>query len=161
MGRLSMIILLVAVTGLTASAQYAGPVTGSGLDYRNGNVYTSEGVKLTLSTAADYMPEENYRYYRSGKKVFNAAIWTSSVGAVVAVGSFAWACVPPQSPSSAPIIVRQSLVATGIALGCAVVLASIPMYFVGMSRMKTSVNFHPVNLSFVTPSGGIGLALTF
>lgn len=156
-----MIILLVAVTGLTASAQYAGPVTESGLDYRNGNVYTSEGVKLTLSTAADYMPEENYRYYRSGKKVFNAAIWTSSVGAVVAVGSFALACFPPGISSPGGFILHQLGVGGCIYAGCAAVLASIPMYFVGMSRMKTSVNFHPVNLSFVTPSGGIGLALTF
>ncbi len=100
-------------------------------------------MKLTKANALNYFSsvDDYERYWLSGKRLFTAGIVVSSVGAGIVLGS---------------------------AVGGTLVLVSVPLYWVGTVKLKKaagagstgSVAYTP-ELSFVTQSGGIGLALNF
>lgn len=100
-------------------------------------------MKLTKANALNYFSsvDDYERYWLSGKRLFTAGIVVSSVGAGIVLGS---------------------------AVGGTLVLVSVPLYGVGTVKLKKaagagstgSVAYTP-ELSFVTQSGGIGLALNF
>lgn len=165
MKRTLFALLFTAMTflaaSMTASAQRISDFPESGLRYRNGNVYTQDGTKLKISTAMDYMPEQNFEYYRTGKELFNAGIWTSSFGVAAFVGGLVTVWLPPYNESFVPFMFKQILGSAILAAGGVLLLTSIPLYAVGVTKMKKSTREIPVTLSFVTNSGGVGLALNF
>ena len=168
-----LIAVLTVVSVFAASAQYAGD--GGALYYKAGNVYSSDGgVKLTKANALNYFSsvDDYERYWLSGKRLFTAGIVVSSVGAGIVLGSAVGEvivknCVYEFNPE-APEMHLPIIAWMGAAVGGTLVLVSVPLYWVGTVKLKKaagaastgSVAYTP-ELSFVTQSGGIGLALNF
>ena len=155
--------LSVLITAsLMAAAQYV-PQEAT-LYYKAGNVYTTDGdIKLTKANALNYFSslDDYENYWLKGKRLFTAGIVVSSVGAGLALGgylfdvintSFFWENDPETPQMYVP----------------AMLVASVPLYWVGTVKLKKAaaaggpegLAFEP-ELSFVSKSGGIGLAVNF
>lgn len=167
------IVALAVVSIFTARAQYAGD--GEVLYYKAGNVYASEGgVKLTKANALSYFSsvDDYERYWLRGKRLFTAGIVTSSVGAGIVLGSVIGEAIIKNSiydyNPEAPEMHLPVLAWMGAAVGGTLILVSVPLYWVGTVKLKKAaavgstghLSYAP-ELSFVTQSGGIGLALNF
>ena len=144
--RVLIILSILVAASINAAAQYI-PQNAT-LYYKAGNVYTTDGdVKLTKANALNYFSslDDYENYWLKGKRLFTAGIVVSSVGAGLALGGY-----------------------PGWIFGGAMLVASIPLYWVGTVKLKKaaatgsaqSPAFEP-ELSFVTQSGGIGLAVNF
>ena len=112
---------------------------------------------LSLYSAdAQYAREGGALYYRAGN------VYGSAVGEVIVKN-----CVYEFNPE-APEMHLPIIAWMGAAVGGTLVLVSVPLYWVGTVKLKKaagagstgSVAYTP-ELSFVTQSGGIGLALNF
>ena len=164
--------VLIAAS-LMAVAQYV-PQEAT-LYYKAGNVYTTDGdIKLTKANALNYFSslDDYENYWLKGKRLFTAGIVVSSVGAGLALGgylfdvintSFFWENDPETPQMYVPI-----LSFAGWIFGGAMLVASVPLYWVGTVKLKKAaaaggpegLAFEP-ELSFVSKSGGIGLAVNF
>ena len=160
--RVLIILSILVAASINAAAQYI-PQNAT-LYYKAGNVYTTDGdVKLTKANALNYFSSlDDYENY-----------WLKgNVGAGLALGgylfdvintSFFWENDPETPQMYVPI-----LSFAGWIFGGAMLVASIPLYWVGTVKLKKaaatgsaqSPAFEP-ELSFVTQSGGIGLAVNF
>ena len=158
-----LIAVLTALSLYSADAQYARE--GGALYYRAGNVYTADGgVKLTKANALNYFSsvDDYERYWLGGKRLFTAGIVTSSVGAGIVLGSLIGEAII-QNGMHLPVLAWM-----GAAVGGTLILVSVPLYWVGTVRLKKAADAggtgslaYTPELSFVTQSGGIGLALNF
>ena len=149
-----------------AAAQYI-PQDAT-LYYKAGNVYTTDGdIKLTKANALNYFSslDDYENYWLKGKRLFTAGIVVSSVGAGLALGGypFFWENDPETPQMYVPIMTFA-----GWIFGGAMLVASVPLYWVGTVKLKKAaaaggpegLAFEP-ELSFVSKSGGIGLAVNF
>ena len=147
--------LSVLITAsLMAAAQYI-PQEAT-LYYKAGNVYTTDGdIKLTKANALNYFSslDDYENYWLKGKRLFTAGIVVSSVGAGLALGGYLFDVIntsffwenDPETPQM-----------------------YVPLYWVGTVKLKKAaaaggpegLAFEP-ELSFVSKSGGIGLAVNF
>ena len=146
--------LSVLITAsLMAAAQYI-PQEAT-LYYKAGNVYTTDGdIKLTKANALNYFPllDDYENYWLKGKRLFD-----------VINTSFFWENDPETPQMYVPI-----LSFAGWIFGGAMLVASVPLYWVGTVKLKKAaaaggpegLAFEP-ELSFVSKSGGIGLAVNF
>ena len=143
-----------------AAAQYI-PQDAT-LYYKAGNVYTTDGdIKLTKANALNYFSslDDYENYWFKGKRLFTAGIVVSSVGAGLALGGYLFDVIN----TSFPIMTFA-----GWIFGGAMLVASVPLYWVGTVKLKKAaaaggpegLAFEP-ELSFVSKSGGIGLAVNF
>ncbi len=167
-----LIAVLTALSLYSADAQYARE--GGALYYRAGNVYTADGgVKLTKANALNYFSsvDDYERYWLGGKRLFTAGIVTSSVGAGIVLGSLIGEAIIQNGISTDPEFPEMHLPVLawmGAAVGGTLILVSVPLYWVGTVRLKKAAHAggtgslaYTPELSFVTQSGGIGLALNF
>lgn len=157
-----LLLFTLLCIGTTAKAQYI-PDTRH-IQYRNGNLYTSEGVKLDKSTAVRYMNGSDYdNYYLKGKRLFTTGIVLSATGAGIIAGSVLFDIIYSSTQNNQatgdihietyylPVV---SLI--GTVVGGTLLVASIPLYWVGTVKLKKAAT-----LSFTPPSGGLGLAVNF
>ena len=160
--RVLIILSILVAASINAAAQYI-PQNAT-LYYKAGNVYTTDGdVKLTKANALNYFSslDDYENYWLKGKRLFTAGIVVSSVGAGLALGGYLFDVI--NTSLYVPI-----LSFAGWIFGGAMLVASIPLYWVGTVKLKKaaatgsaqSPAFEP-ELSFVTQSGGIGLAVNF
>lgn len=155
-------IFLAIVTASTAWAQYIG--TNQHISYRNGNLYTTEGVKLDKSTAVRYMNGNDYdNYYLKGKRLFTSGIVLSATGAGIIAGSVLFDVIystTQNNQATGDIHIETYYLPvvslTGTIVGGTLLVASIPLYWVGTVKLKKAAT-----LSFTPPSGGLGLAVNF
>lgn len=165
--------LSVLITAsLMAAAQYI-PQEAT-LYYKAGNVYTTDGdIKLTKANALNYFSslDDYENYWLKGKRLFTAGIVVSSVGAGLALGGYLFDIInlkyfadfDPFMEMYVPIVSFA-----GWIFGGAMLVASVPLYWVGTVKLKKAaaaggpegMAFEP-ELSFVSKSGGIGLAVNF
>ena len=171
-----LIAVLTVVSVFAASAQYAedgGALYYGALYYKAGNVYTSDGgVKLTKANALNYFSslDDYENYWLKGKRLFTAGIVVSSIGAGLALGGYLFDVINIRVSDFDPFKEMYIPIPSfaGWILGGAMIVASVPLYWVGTVKLKKaaaagstgSVAYTP-ELSFVTQSGGIGLALNF
>ena len=173
MKKVLFVLSVLIMMSLRAAAQHI-PQDAT-LYYKAGNVYTTDGdIKLTKANALNYFPllDDYENYWLKGKRLFTAGIVVSSVGAGLALGgylfdvinfSFFWENDPEAPQMYVPI---PSF--AGWIFGGAMLVASVPLYWVGTVKLKKAaaaggpkgLAFEP-ELSFVTQSGGIGLAINF
>lgn len=158
MKRISIIVIMVLLACLSARAQYAD--NGSGLRYKGGWLYTADGVKVDRTTATAYMSQEDYQqYYLKGSRLFTAGIVVSSVGGGIIVGSLMFDLIYPnvhRSPDPTAGVHVPVVTWLGSIVGGTLLAVSVPLYCVGAHKLKKAAD-----LSFVSPSGGVGLAFRF
>ena len=170
--RVLIILSILVAASINAAAQYI-PQNAT-LYYKAGNVYTTDGdVKLTKANALNYFSSlDDYEsYWLKGKKLFTAGIVVSSIGAGLDIGGHLFDVINLKyfadfDPYMEMYIPIPSF--AGWIFGGAMLVASIPLYWVGTVKLKKaaatgsaqSPAFEP-ELSFVTQSGGIGLAVNF
>ena len=160
--KILLLFIVLSCIGTTAKAQYI-PDTRH-IQYRNGNLYTTEGVKLDKSTAVRYMNGNDYdNYYLKGKGLFTSGIVLSATGAGIIAGSVLFDVIYSSTQNNQatgdihietyylPVV---SLI--GTVVGGTLLVASIPLYWVGTVKLKKAAT-----LSFTPPSGGLGLAVNF
>ena len=161
--RVLIILSILVAASINAAAQYI-PQNAT-LYYKAGNVYTTDGdVKLTKANALNYFSSlDDYEsYWLKGKKLFTAGIVVSSIGAGLAIGGHLFDVINLKyfadfDPYMEMYIPIPSF--AGWIFG---------LYWVGTVKLKKaaatgsaqSPAFEP-ELSFVTQSGGIGLAVNF
>ena len=165
MKRIPIIVIMLLMACLSASAQYADG--GNGLRYKGGWLYTMDGAKVDMTTAADYMSQEDYQqYYLKGSRLFKAGIVVSSVGGGIIVGSLMFDLIYPNVRKNSNFTTGVHVQEMGVhvpvvtwlgsIVGGTLLAVSVPLYCVGAHKLKKVAN-----LSFVTPSGGVGLAFRF
>lgn len=161
MKKFYLIVVLVILGQMTALAQYRTGGEGE-LHYRNGALYTSDNVKVSSSAAMSYMSQEDYeQYFQKGSRLFKSGIIVSSVGAGIIAATVLFDVIYSQvtyDPSLAELNLGYIPVASilGASVGGALLLASVPLYWVGTVKLKKAAT-----LSFAPPSGGVGLAVRF
>lgn len=148
-------IFLAIVTASTAWAQYIG--TNQHTSYRNGHLYTADGVRLNKSTAMAYMPQSDYeKYYLKGRRLFTSGIVLSATGAGIVVGSVLFDVFNSANHTNPYTMYIPVVSWLGSIVGGTLLVASIPLYWVGTVKLKNAAT-----LSFAPPSGGAGLAIRF
>ena len=155
---LTKILLLLTVllcVDTTAKAQYI-PDTRH-IQYRNGNLYTTEGVKLDKSTAVRYMNGNDYdNYYLKGKRLFTSGIVLSATGAGIIAGSVLFDVIysSTQNNQATGDIHTETyylpvVSLTGAIVGGTLLVASIPLYWVGTVKLKRRLRFRLLRLQGV------------
>lgn len=155
-------IFLVIITASTAWAQFIG--TRQHISYRNGHLYTADGARPNKSTAMTYMSQSDYEnFYLKGRRLFTSGIVLSATGAGIIAGSVLFDVIYSSTQNNQatgdihietyylPVV---SLI--GTIVGGTLLVASIPLYWVGTVKLKKAAT-----LSFTPPSGGLGLAVNF
>lgn len=160
--KILLLLIVLLCIDTTAKAQYI-PDTRH-IQYRNGNLYTTEGVKLDKSTAVRYMNGNDYdNYYLKGKRLFTSGIVLSATGAGIIAGSVLFDVIystTQNNQATGDIHIETYYLPvvslTGTIVGGTLLVASIPLYWVGTVKLKKAAT-----LSFTPPSGGLGLAVNF
>ena len=157
--NLILLVVLAMTACLTASAQLINGEK-SHVYRKGGELFTSSDAKIDKSTALQYMSSDTYyEYYLKGHKLFRSGIIVSSIGAGIVVGTLAFDLinhaahpVNPEKPTKYVPVVSI----TGAIVGGTMLLVSIPLYAVGTVKLNKAAE-----LSFISPSGGMGLVLNF
>ena len=172
MKKVLFVLSVLIMMSLRAAAQHI-PQDAT-LYYKAGNVYTTDGdIKLTKANALNYFPllDDYENYWLKGKRLFTAGIVVSSVGAGLALGGFLFDVINIKyfvdyDPYEGMYIPIPSF--AGWIFGGAMLVASVPLYWVGTVKLKKAAAAggpkglaFESELSFVTQSGGIGLAINF
>ena len=137
----TLTIIILAIGICTAShAQYAA---GHRTLFReSGNLYTSEGIPLDITTAEELLSPDAFRQYRTGKGLFISGIALSATGGAFFLGGTASiiagvtllgkehsSCSPPGLPF---ILAGYMSIITGGVLA----VLSIPLYCTGISQLN-------------------------
>ena len=169
----TLTIIILAIGICTAShAQYAA---GHRTLFReSGNLYTSEGIPLDITTAEELLSPDAFRQYRTGKGLFISGIAVSATGGAFFLGGTASiiagvtllgkehsSCSPPGLPF---ILAGYMSIITGGVLA----VLSIPLYCTGISQLNKAARStraqglaYVPQLSLGAQPGGIGLGIRF
>ena len=165
---LTAIILL----SLTVQAQYIEKVPQS-LERRAGNLFTEEGVKLDMHSAASILDQDMFQLYSSGNKLYRSGVIISSIGGgIEALGIIVLALgihhSLSYSDSWVPYFLSVVSASPFMTIGGALLITSIPIFCVANARLKKVADGYSSKKSVFAPQlslgaqpGGIGLGITF
>lgn len=161
---LLLLILFLCIDNIS-NAQFLPDFQEIQLSYRNGNLFSAEGIKIDKSSAINYFTDAKVyeNFYIKGKRLFTSGIVLSATGAGIVAGSVLFDVIYSSSQKNrptddiyieSPYLPIVSLI--GSIVGGTLLVASIPLYWVGTVKLKKAAT-----LSFTPPSGGAGLAIRF
>ncbi|HJB45006.1 MAG TPA: hypothetical protein IAB87_09530 [Candidatus Coprenecus merdipullorum] len=165
----TLTIIILAIGICTAShAQYAA---GHRTLFReSGNLYTSEGIPLDITTAEELLSPDAFRQYRTGKGLFISGIAVSATGGAFFLGGTAsiiagFTLLGKEHPPGLPFIIAGYM---SIITGGVLAVLSIPLYCTGISQLNKAARStraqglaYVPQLSLGAQPSGIGLGIRF
>ena len=165
----TLTIIILAIGFCTAShAQYAA---GHRTLFReSGNLYTSEGIPLDITTAEELLSPDAFRQYRTGKGLFISGIAVSATGGAFFLGGTASiiagvTLLGKEHPPGLPFIIAGYM---SIITGGVLAVLSIPLYCTGISQLNKAARStraqglaYVPQLSLGAQPSGIGLGIRF